>query len=231
MKIAVISDIHGNLEALNAVLADIANEKAEKIFVCGDLAVAGPDPVQVMDLFMQLQQEKDITFIRGNTDIWLFNEEYHPKNDTMINAINYTKQVLKPEHINFLKNLPDQLLINIGELAVKLVHEEHIGKEQLGKTVDDIIFCGHTHLPVTFKQNNQLLINNGSVGRPFTDIPAASYVILDYPDQTKKDFYFKHKFVEFDKEKTSKKLSTLPFNGAEKLARVMLNPSLRHKLL
>ena len=57
MKIAVISDIHGNIEALEAVLEDIKQEKCDKIFAHGDYAMAGPEPWKTIEFFMQ--KEKD----------------------------------------------------------------------------------------------------------------------------------------------------------------------------
>ena len=58
MKIAVISDIHGNMEALNAVMNDIEEQDCEKIFVLGDYAMAGPEPKKVVDWFFNRQFDK-----------------------------------------------------------------------------------------------------------------------------------------------------------------------------
>ena len=61
MKIAVISDIHANLEALRTVLKDIEEQKCDRIFCLGDLAMAGPQPVETVDFIMQ---QKDWTIIQ-----------------------------------------------------------------------------------------------------------------------------------------------------------------------
>ena len=68
MKAAVLSDIHGNLDALKAVLEDSKKEKADRIFICGDLAMAGPQPSETIDFLRKLSEEEDVTFIQGNTD-------------------------------------------------------------------------------------------------------------------------------------------------------------------
>ena len=69
MKIAVISDIHGNLDALEAVMADIESEGCEKIFALGDYAMAGPEPAAVVDWFFQKQLDSRFKMIQGNTDL------------------------------------------------------------------------------------------------------------------------------------------------------------------
>ena len=59
MKIAVISDIHGNQEALDAVLEDIKEQNCEKIFCLGDYAMAGPEPVETINRFMEMSKRED----------------------------------------------------------------------------------------------------------------------------------------------------------------------------
>ena len=73
MKIAVISDIHGNLQALNAVLENIKKENCSKIFCLGDLAMAGPQPSETIKKIQELQKTTDFTLIQGNTDEMIAN--------------------------------------------------------------------------------------------------------------------------------------------------------------
>ena len=250
MKIAVISDIHGNLEALNAVLQDIETQKADKIFICGDLAMGGAEPERTVDKIIELSKQKRTAIILGNTDEMIIKafgkqeKEYTPANETMAASLKYTQQTLRLDQIEFLKQLPLHHKEKIGELAILLVHgsprkisenitpdlDEKILREILSGTQEDIIFCGHTHLPVIYKVENQTIVNVGSVGRPFTKNPDACYAILDYPDLNKKGFKISHKFVKYNKEKTAKKLQKLPFDGSEKLAQVILQPLDRHAL-
>lgn len=65
MKIAVLSDIHGNMQALEAVLVDIRANNCDKVFCLGDLAMAGPEPQKVIDF---VKKQTDWTVIQGNTD-------------------------------------------------------------------------------------------------------------------------------------------------------------------
>lgn len=272
MKIAVISDIHGNLEALNAVLQDIETQEIDKIFICGDLAMGGPEPEKTVDKIIELLKQKKAAIILGNTDEMIIKafgkqeKEYTPADETMAASLKYTQQILRPDQIEFLKQLPLKHKEKIGKLEILFVHgsprkinenispdlDEKILREILSGTQEDIIFCGHTHLPVIYKINNQTIVNVGSVGRPFTENPEACYAILAYPASDRmsskpaggqsptfgfstpasysKDFNISHKFVKYDKETTAKKLQKLPFSGSEKLAQVILHPLDRHDL-
>ena len=73
MKIAVISDIHGNMEALNAVMNDITEQGCEKIFVLGDYAMAGPEPNKAIDYFIEKLSDNKSSMIQGNTDYMISN--------------------------------------------------------------------------------------------------------------------------------------------------------------
>ena len=77
MKIAILSDIHGNMIALNAVMDDIAKNGCEKTFFLGDYALAGPEPSPTVDYCMHLTSYENIEMIQGNTDKMIvdFNEE------------------------------------------------------------------------------------------------------------------------------------------------------------
>ena len=247
MKIAIISDIHGNLEALTAVINDIEQENVDNVFVCGDLAMAGPNPVEVIDTLQKLAENKDLTFVLGNTDEMILkaNEndctDYLPGDETMRAALTYTQQVLDEKQIEFIRDIPEQQVVMVDSLSVLIVHgsprnigenitpelDENVMKQMLEGHNENIIFCGHTHLPVIHKINNQTVVNAGSVGRPFTDNPLACYAVLEIMG---KDFDVHHKYVKYDHKTTADKLTRMGFVGCEKLAKVILNPSDRHHL-
>jgi predicted phosphodiesterase len=159
-------------------------------------------------------------------------------------ALKYAKSVLRDDQIDFIKNLPEKCSIKVGKLRFLVIHGSPRGineyvfpgldsttiKNIFKGVLEDIILYGHTHLPVVYRVNGQTVINVGSVGRPFTDSPDSCYVIIDYPDLSKKKFEIYHKFIEYDKEVTVKKLMNLPFEGKEKLAQVLLDPNKRFAL-
>ena len=111
MKIAVISDIHGNLEALEAVLRDIKHEGCERIFALGDYAMAGPEPDKTVEWFMLNQENLKITMIQGNTDCMIANytEELQSllseKAPVMAEALKNDVKLLKASQKEFLKEL------------------------------------------------------------------------------------------------------------------------------
>lgn len=248
MKIAVLSDIHGNLNALQAVLSDIDFQNADKIFICGDLAMAGPEPSETIDFIIDLKKKRDITIIQGNTDEMIIkstgniDDKYTPPNEIMANSLEYAQKFLRSDQKEFLFELPKQYREKIGNLDILLVHGSprknnedilpgmnlDMIREIISGTDADIIFCGHTHLPVIYHIDKQVIVNAGSVGRPFTEKPDACYAILDYPDLTKKEFHVQHRFVPYDYQAASNKLASLPFKGAEKLARMLVKASSRY---
>lgn len=246
MKIAVISDIHGNMEALSAVMEDIKKEGCERIFVLGDYAMAGPEPDKVVDWFIDKQLNPDFTMIQGNTDFMISNytedlyQTLKEKAPVMAEALKNDVSILRSNQIDFLKNLPAQTQITENGVKILLVHgsprknnEDILPETPLAEVekmlegVDaNIILCGHTHLPCGFQTSTkQTVINVGSVGRPFTNEPKSCYLKLTIMNGK---CLFEHRFVEYDKEHAFEKLKKRTFEGADKLANMLLNPTERH---
>ena len=128
MKIAVISDIHGNLEAMNSVVEDIKKENCEKIFCLGDLAMAGPMPKETIDFVRNLKNDFDFEIIQGNTDEMIalsenrIYEKIKEALPVMAEAYKSDIKTVTEEQKEYLKNLPKQKEIQIGELKILLVH-------------------------------------------------------------------------------------------------------------
>lgn len=246
MKVAIISDIHGNMQALKAVLADIEKENCKKILCLGDLAMAGPEPVKAIERIKSLQDEGKLEVIQGNTDemIGNFNDEILQRvkkhAPIMSNALINDVQIIPDELRRYLKNLPPQKELEIEGVKVLLVHgsprknDENIMpdlpidkiEEIVAGVNADLIFCGHTHLPCGYQTSKkQTIVNDGSVGRPFTPEPKACYVVAEFKD---KSFKIQHKFVEYDRETASKILAKRDFEGADKLAQHLIRPESRY---
>lgn len=246
MKIAVISDIHGNLEALKAVLEDIKQEGCEKIFALGDYAMAGPQPVEIVDWFMQNSEKENITMIQGNTDFMIanYNEELFQnifsKAPVMAEALKNDVVILNDEQKLFLKNLPVQKSVEEEGVKILLVHGSprknnedimpntsmDLLSEMLEGINEDIVLCGHTHLPCGFQTpNKKTVVNVGSVGRPFTPEPKSCYLKMTLINGK---VVFEHRFVEYNNEVAANKLRERNFNGVEKLAKTLLDPQERH---
>ena len=247
MKIAILSDIHGNLIALNAVMDDIGRNNCDKTFFLGDYVLAGPEPAATLDYCMHLSTYNNIEMIQGNTDKMIIecsdelcNSLKEKGAPIMANALKEDFQILNEKQKEFLKNLPEQKLVDIEGFKVLLVHgsprrnNEDILPNTPPKEVEEmvkdteatIILCGHTHIPCGFQTlTKKTVINVGSVGRPFTEQPKSCYLILNIENGK---FTIEHKFVKYDNQKSSDVLAKRTFKGADKLAKVLINPTERH---
>lgn len=242
MRIAVISDIHANYTALQEVIKDIENEKCDKIFCLGDLVLAGPQPKMTIDYVKQ----QDWSIIQGNTDKFIaeFNDDIFnmlkSKFPVMANAIVDDIAILDEDSRDYLKKLPAQLEFELDGVKVLLVHgspranNEDIMpdmpiekiEEIIADSDADLILCGHTHIPCGYQTNNkQTVVNVGSVGRPMTANPLSCYAVVDFNDGS---FSVKHKFVDYDREKAAANVRARKFDGADKLAELLINPVSRH---
>ena len=246
MKIAVISDIHGNMIALDAVLEDMKEAGCEKVFVLGDYAMAGPEPDMVVDWFFSNKYDHNFKMIQGNTDLMIadYTEELYSniksKAPIMAEALKDDVRILNHIQKDFLKTLPIQLQVEEEGVKFLLVHgsprrnNEDIlpdtpleAVEDMLKNVDaDVILCGHTHQPCGFQTSKkQTVVNVGSVGRPFTPEPKSCYLIITVKDGK---CIFEHRFVEYDKERAAENLKKRSFEGADKLAGMLIDPKQRH---
>lgn len=243
MKVAILSDIHGNFQALESVLDDIKNNNCEQVFCLGDLAMAGPEPQKVIDF---VAAQKNWTIIQGNTDKMIadFTPEILKNTEkafpVMGHALADDVLFLKNSEKEFLKNLPPQKELEIDGVKVLLVHgsprrnNEDILPDMPLKEVEammegtdaDLIFCGHTHVPAGYQTSKrQTVVNVGSVGRPMTKDPKACYCIAEFENE---QFSIEHRFVEYDREKAAQQMLARTFDGADKLAEMILHPTSRH---
>lgn len=248
MKIAIISDIHGNIEALESVLEDIKKENCTKIFCLGDIAMAGPEPIETIHRIHALSLSKDFHLIQGNTDkmlsVFSF-DTYHKileTNAVMASAYLADSKILTEEDREFLKNLPKQEELELFGIKILLVHgsprrnNENIYpdvkieeiEEMIKDTTADIIFCGHTHIPCGYQTNTkQTVVNAGSVGRPFSEKPKSCYAVMTI-DEGDFTYTIKHKFVDYNVELASRKMAARNFEGADKLAKMLLKATSRY---
>ncbi len=248
MKIAIISDIHGNMEAFESVLNDIQKENADKIVCLGDIAMAGPEPVKTVEKVMELSNNDNFVLVQGNTDKMLseYSSETVEKiarlNEIMANAYKYDHAELLNEHIRFLANIQPKAEFDYKGISVLFVHgsprandenifpdmELSVVEEMLRGVPQQLIFCGHTHLPCGYQTNsNQTVVNVGSVGRPFSEDPKSCYAILEIDDKTSAVTIL-HKFVSYDFKTASNKLAKRSYFGSDILAKMLEKASSRY---
>ena len=243
MKVAVLSDIHGNFQALESVMEDVKANNCEQVFCLGDLAMAGPQPRMVIDY---VRKQNNWTVIQGNTDKMIadFSPEIlqNVKNNfpVMANALADDVIFIEEDKKDYLRNLPAQKELTLEGVKLLLVHGSprrnnedilpdmplKIIEEMLEGTNADLIFCGHTHVPAGYQTNKkQTVVNVGSAGRPMTDEPKACYVIADFQDG---GFSIEHRFIDYDRQTAADIMSPRNFDGADKLAQMILHPVSRH---
>jgi putative phosphoesterase len=195
--LAIVSDIHGNLTALEAVIADIGRRRVDGVLHGGDLALVGCQPAEVIDRIRELGWPG----IVGNTDELLWRpEEYAqqernaPKLRTLLQLLFYqyapaTHDLLGDERINWLRQLPNEHT----EDTVTLIHASpgdlwraplpNADDSELAATYGPceakMLVYGHIHRPYVRELDQFTVINSGSVGSPFDGDPRASYVLLE----------------------------------------------------
>lgn len=243
MRVAIVSDIHANWQALEAVLEDIKKQGCEKVLCLGDLAMAGPQPRMVVDF---VRKQDNWTVIQGNTDklIGDFSRETVDKLKSafpvMANALLDDVLVLEEDKKEYLKNLPAQMNLEIEGVKILMVHGSprrnnedilpDMPLEQIEEILEgvdaDLIFCGHTHVPCGYQTNKkQTVVNVGSVGRPMTENPQSCYVVANFENG---GFSIEHRFVDYDRETASSIMTMRNFDGCEALAQMILKPTRRH---
>lgn len=243
MKIAVISDIHANMQALEAVMEDIKSQGCERVLCLGDLAMAGPQPKIVIDF---VKRQDNWTIIQGNTDKLIADfspeiiEDMKDKFPVMACALVDDVCILENDKKEYLSTLPPQQELEIEGVKILMVHgsprrnNEDILPGMPIQTVEeivegtdaDLILCGHTHVPCGYQTNKkQTIVNAGSVGRPMTSNPEACYAIVDIENGK---FSIKHRFVDYDRETAATLVKARGFEGCEVLAEMILHPTQRH---
>ena len=183
MRVAALYDIHGNLPALDAVLAEV---DADVIVIGGD-TVMGPMPSETLERLRGL--DADVRFIRGNAD----REVYEDKPGLAPHeAFEYARSRLSAEQVEFLRGLPLTLSIgrvlfchatprNDEEIFTKITPDER-WREALAGVDADVVVCGHTHVQFDRRIGDIRLVNAGSVGMPYEREPGAYWALLDGTD-------------------------------------------------
>jgi diadenosine tetraphosphatase ApaH/serine/threonine PP2A family protein phosphatase len=204
MKLGVISDVHSNAHALEAVFEEIDKRGVDRIFALGDLVGYNAMPGKVLDLL----QSRNIPSIMGNHDIVCCGLE-NPIwfNSSAREASLWTREMLSPEHKQLLRNLPNEA--NVEE-KIYAVHGSPMSRDDYLIDLMDAMNCfqhlpsssiwvclvGHTHIPSIFSDlgpshdsahdgkhqlssRNRYFINPGSVGQPRDGDPRASFAVLD----------------------------------------------------
>jgi putative phosphoesterase len=205
MRIAIISDIHGNEIALNVILSDIQKFAVDQIICLGDIATLGPSPSRVIQTVRDLK----CPCILGNHDAFLTNPEAlhtYTEAQIIVEAVEWCRSQLSTKDLNFLATFqPSIELIFESNYKILFFHgSPRSNTEDILSTTSpldldqilqhqkaDILAGGHTHIQMLREHRGILIINPGSVGFPFkayvagkmpTLLGNAAYAFIDIDD-------------------------------------------------
>jgi predicted phosphodiesterase len=242
-KLAIISDIHSNQVALEAVLAVIDEEGADMIICTGDVVGYGPRPKECIDLL----REREIPCLLGNHDQYvtlLMDSRVERLREEVRISVQWTQSQLPMDHLRWLAGLP--MRFDIEEFDFALVHgafgpkpwiycnrPKHFVTSFAHQDVP-LGFCGHSHVPaiglydaaneeasvkylrqVTIPEADKVMINVGSVGQPRDKDPRSAFVFFSVEEQQ-----VTLKRVEYDIEQTQAQIreAGLPEKAAARLS-------------
>jgi len=196
-RVAVITDIHANLPALDAALGRIAELGIERVFCGGDLVGYGPHPGEVCALI----EARGIPTIHGNYDYAIARGlddcgcAYVTPHDREIGqlSVEWTLANTDPAAKAFMRGLPFDLRFEVGGVAVHLVHgsprkvNEYLFEDKPASLYErlaaaeqaDVLVFGHTHRPWIADFGGVRFVNCGSVGKPKDGDPRAAFAVLD----------------------------------------------------
>ena len=202
-KLAVLSDVHGNVPALEAVAKAIRKEKPDALLVAGDLVMNGPDPAGAVDALRALEQAGAI-IVAGNTDIAVADADYTAAfpwltdgvPDTIVAAAEWANDELDDSQLDWLRRLPAERRIRVEDTLVLLVHaspgsqtkgfdeglDATVVLERVSGTDARVICVGHTHKPEVRDLGWKVIVNDGSAGYVFDGDPTASWALVTFAD-------------------------------------------------
>lgn len=245
MRLALLSDIHGNALALEAVLADVAAQGGvDGYWVLGDLVAIGPDPIGVLERLAALP---NVQATRGNTDRYVVtgerpfpslaettaNPSLIPRFKEVTDNFTWTQGALAATGwLAWLAALPLEMTMTLpdgtrllGVHASPGTDEGHGIRPDLDEAAQlavigvceaDLICSGHTHWPVNRQVGNKHLVNLGSVSNPFTVDLRASYVFLNADED---GYTVQHRRVDYDQTAVLTQLEKVRHPSLEFIAR------------
>jgi protein phosphatase len=212
MKLLIVSDIHANLEALQAVLA----EPHDELWVLGDLVNYGPNPAEVVDL---VRRHASLV-VQGNHD-YAIGAGADPRCSAAFREMaramqNYTEPLLRADQRVFLRSLPRTAERASDGCRFFLCHatpaeplftycpaEPARWAPEIAGLQADIVLAGHTHLPFTMNLGERRIVNPGSVGQPKNGAPEARYAVWE-------DGHLSLQSRPYPMEDTVRKILSLP---------------------
>lgn len=237
MRYAILGDVHSNLEALQAVLADAEKQQVTNYVFVGDVVGYNADPCECLRIIRSLNAPT----VRGNHDHYCSHDEnltgFHP---LAADVVDWTRRQLSPEDREYLRKLPYTRMVETFTIVHSTldtpemwgyVFEKLEAEANFNYQTTSVCFFGHTHVPLAFERvdavraglysrirvalGRKYFINVGSVGQPRDGDPRAAYVIYDLLNNV-----IELRRVEYDYRVTQRKVldAGLPSRVAARLA-------------
>jgi putative phosphoesterase len=225
LKVLVVSDVHSNLAALQAVLDDVGHFDAA--ISAGDVVGYGPHPEECVDRL----HFKGFSCAKGNHDNAVATQETDWFNDEAQTAIRINREQLSPASIRLLGSLPTELKLELDGLKIAVYHgsptqplTSYVHLDQAEAQAErffvhagaDVVILGHTHVPYAVHRGGHMLLNPGSVGQPRDGDPRASYLLLETDP-----LGAEHRHIEYNIDATAEAIDAagLPHRFATRLYR------------
>jgi putative phosphoesterase len=228
-RLALISDIHGNGVALEAVLGDIAAADIDEIVCLGDIAAGGPHPREVVRRLRELACRT----VRGNADGWLLDGLPAGRSDAtrrLGEIVAWARAQLGDDDVAYLAALPRSERCSVGGLELLCVHgsprsdlerllatmPDDALDELLGAADAPVLAAGHTHLQLLRTHSDRLLVNPGSVGLPLAamsgspPLPASAEYALVTVDGADVEITFRRVRIDIDALRAASALMPQP---------------------
>ena len=227
MRVAILSDIHGNLRGLESCLADLREQGgADVIAAAGDYCMDGPEPAEVVDRLIAL----GALCVRGNTDRMLAESAPHESEDE--HELRWFRERLGETRLAWLRHLPFARSFGAGADGLLIVHanpktdDEHIWPDASDEFLERItsgvhertIAFGHLHLPYVRVWRDRLFVDVASAGLPKDGDPRAGYALLT---QRSGGWEVKHRRVIFDVERVARDILKSGMPEAARHVRVL----------
>ena len=199
-RVAVLSDVHGNLPALSAVRAALKKERPDHVLITGDHVFQGPDPAGVVDALREMETS-GATIVQGNTDVAVADFDYAAAfpwmtdgvADTIRDAAEWAHDALGDDRIAWLRRLPSERRLVLEDTMLLTCHaspgsqtqgfdaqlDPSVVLERVARTDARVVCCGHTHVPETRDLGWKLIVNSGSAGYVFDGDPTASWALVE----------------------------------------------------
>jgi putative phosphoesterase len=217
MQVGVISDVHSNLVALEAVLADV--ESVEALVCAGDVVGYNPHPAECVAIV----RERGIPTVMGNHDRMVAGGRNFRGNHMARAGVEHARQELDEGAIEWLAGLPAERTLFDGR--VKVVHghpddpDHYTRPEEFSRQLlegEDALIMGHTHVQHHEVYDEGIVLNPGSVGQPRDDDPRAAYAVLDLDEPAVEE-----RRVTYDVERVREAIERagLPRRTGSRLAR------------